>query len=185
MEKYIIGLILFTILYVTYLLQYYNIILGALYICVGELIYNHYRYSKNTYPADLAGLWVIINLIDNFANLKTVELFKIIAYVNFSDGIQQLIGKRYGTINPLPTISPNKTLEGYIGGLITSAFISYITEVNLIYYFTGVIGDLLYARIKRNLEIKDWSCILGSHGGMLDRFNSSIFSLNYFLTINK
>ena len=60
-------------------------------------------------------------------------------------------------------------------------FVSYVSNISIIYYPIGICGDLLFSFSKRQMGIKDWSNILGSHGGFLDRFNSSIISLFYNL----
>jgi phosphatidate cytidylyltransferase len=126
--------------------------------------------------------WIIFYsltvLLVNFENIRTLETGRIILYANTSDGIQQIVGKRWGRNKIVSSISPNKTLEGYIGGFLCMYIISYITNISILYYFTGISGDLLCSYSKRKLGIKDWSNILGSHGGFLDRFNSSIIGLN-------
>ena len=78
-------------------------------------------------------------------------------------------------------MSPNKTYEGYIGGYIGILIVYFIKnknfiDLNLIYIF-GILGDLFFSFIKRKLEVKDYSEILLSHGGVLDRLDA------YFIAI--
>jgi len=89
-----------------------------------------------------------------------------------------------------PTISPNKTLEGSLGGVLSSVAAStlytayFLSEINTIYAILfgiciGVvaqIGDLSASLIKRYCEIKDFSNIIPGHGGILDRLDSALFS---------
>ena len=100
------------------------------------------------------------------------------------------IGKR----KPFPTISPNKTVEGYIGGIITGTIgmmiygiiLSYATPLFIMYpalILYGILGaivtelgDLLFSYIKRKCEIKDYSRLIPGHGGVLDRFDSMILN---------
>ena len=85
-------------------------------------------------------------------------------------------------------ISPNKTWEGSIGGLLAGSVISLIfynflissidiklVIITIILSIVGQIGDLIMSKIKRENGIKDFSNILPGHGGILDRLDSSIF----------
>lgn len=109
----------------------------------------------------------------------------------FSQVVGLLIGK-----NKLNEISPNKTWEGFIGGICFSVLISslfYIILINsdinifLLVIITtflsliGQLGDLFFSLIKRHYKIKDFSNIMPGHGGILDRLDSIIFIMLAFL----
>ena len=98
-------------------------------------------------------------------------------------------GSKLGRHKLAPQISPNKTIEGAVAGLITS-FISFVVlgwiflpELSLtmalasgaIVGVFGQLGDLVESRFKRDAGVKDTSSILPGHGGLLDRFDSLIF----------
>lgn len=106
-----------------------------------------------------------------------------------SDTFAYLIGKNFGKIKLLKRISPNKTVEGFIGGMVTCLGASYV----LSQYFTvltatqwlviailvsifGVLGDLIESMFKRQAGVKDSSNFIPGHGGFLDRFDSVIFA---------
>lgn len=72
------------------------------------------------------------------------------------------VGKAFGTHKLAPTISPGKTVEGGLGGMIGSVI--------------GQLGDLAMSTIKRTVGIKDFGKILPGHGGVLDRFDSFLFA---------
>ncbi len=101
----------------------------------------------------------------------------------FAYAVGMLIGK-----HKMTKISPNKSWEGFVGGLIGGticASIAYnylinpitfkIVIVTSILSVIGQIGDLIYSKIKRENEIKDFSNIMPGHGGILDRIDSLSF----------
>lgn len=106
-----------------------------------------------------------------------------------SDISAYLVGIKYGSRHIFPTISPNKTLEGSVGGLvggaITGAFFSFSLSINPFFLlflgflsaFFGQIGDLFESLLKRNLNVKDSGKILPGHGGLLDCIDSILFSI--------
>jgi predicted CDP-diglyceride synthetase/phosphatidate cytidylyltransferase len=86
-------------------------------------------------------------------------------------------------------VSPNKTILGYIFGFCTSLIIFTLVfpilnwKTNIIWFIVGCMGDLYASSIKRQHNIKDFSNLLGAHGGFLDRFDSTlaVLHLNYWI----
>ena len=113
------------------------------------------------------------------------------------------VGSAVGRTKLCPTISPKKTVEGFIGGILfdVAFFILFNLGYSLIssakgvhfdvHWFStvilamtcavlGTVGDLAASVLKRQLEIKDFSKIMPGHGGMLDRFDSVLLVLPFF-----
>jgi CDP-diglyceride synthetase len=132
---------------------------------------------------------ILIILVINYLHhnyISTLDFSNIIRLCGIGDSMQQLVGKMFGK-HKIGWISPNKTFEGYFGGYILLLLINKILlkkyfmnnkYITGIYVFSAA-GDLFFAYLKRIVNIKDWSTMLQSHGGFLDRLNSiymAIFS---------
>jgi phosphatidate cytidylyltransferase len=118
-------------------------------------------------------------------------LISIFILIWTNDTFAYLVGKSIGRTKLLERVSPKKTIEGFIGGvlftIIASIFISkYYIEVSdknqyiwiiiaLIVGIFGTIGDLVESKFKRIAGIKDSGKIMPGHGGILDRLDSVIF----------
>ena len=114
------------------------------------------------------------------------------ACIAISDSTAYEVGRRFGTKKLAPTISPNKTVEGFVSALFIGSIL-YTIVLNTTFEFpiyldifiavgfilAGVLGDLFQSKIKRSIEIKDTSNILPGHGGVLDRIDSYLFCFPY------
>lgn len=115
-----------------------------------------------------------------------------------TDSGAQLAGMAFGKHKMSPNISPKKTVEGAIGGLIFSLILNAVAMILynrladfkmdefavtvllaacLPVSFLGMMGDLSASVLKRNFGVKDFGKIFPGHGGVMDRFDSSIFTL--------
>jgi len=107
------------------------------------------------------------------------ELFyhslNIIGVISLSDALQYFFGKFYGKRYISP-ISPLKTLEGYIYGFLGTIAISLLVfQLQIVFVIkmilSGIVGDFFVSLIKRKLNVKDTSDLLGEHGGWIDRLD--------------
>ena len=120
-------------------------------------------------------------------------IFTVIVFDTFSYIIGKSIGK-----NKLIYISPNKTVEGLIGGIILSLLLSIILanflnfniQLELVFFIiliilSAFVGDLIESYFKRKNNLKNSSELIPGHGGVFDRFDSFLFSIIiYYISIN-
>ena len=106
-----------------------------------------------------------------------------------------LIGVKFGRRKLAPAISPGKSVEGFVGGVIVAAVVAVIVAlkmdwlvvrvglIGLTVALAGVVGDLSKSTIKRAAGVKDSGAILPGHGGVLDRFDAVLFGVpvGYYL----
>ena len=136
----------------------------------------------------LISLIFFINIGFNKDNIYNFN-FMILIIITF-DIFSYLIGTKYGSTKILKTISPKKTLEGLVGGIIFSLLFSisliilFKNEINfsivlfiLIIIFSSFTGDIIESYFKRINNLKNSSNFLPGHGGFFDRFDSLIFSM--------
>lgn len=115
------------------------------------------------------------------------EIHAILVMNSISDSIQYVVGKRWGSTKVFKVTS--KTVEGYVAGLVFTPLIAFtLLEVPFNVYetvflvFLGMVGGLLNSKIKRICGLKDWSRMLGPHGGLNDRLDSWLLPTCWYLS---
>ncbi|MBC5774468.1 phosphatidate cytidylyltransferase [Pontibacter sp. KCTC 32443] len=111
-----------------------------------------------------------------------------------SDTGAYIAGKSFGKHKLFPRISPGKTWEGWVGGMLLTLSVAYGLSINLtelglaewlgigvIVSVFGVLGDLTESLLKRSLDVKDSGALLPGHGGILDRFDSLIMVIPFIV----
>ncbi len=129
------------------------------------------------------------------------QMIYLVFIIAFStDTFAYFVGSSIGKHKLIPKVSPNKSIEGSIGGVLGCLILTliYFKYINLpisivavlfiiVASISGQVGDLIASKIKRVTGIKDYAKILPGHGGILDRFDSTIlvipfvYMLQYFL----
>ena len=139
----------------------------------------------------LAFLLVLPGREDSTAGAGLVLFLVVLTQAN--DVAQFIWGKTLGKNKIVPKVSPNKTWEGFIGGVITTTLLSMILAplitpltlfgsiiAGLYIGIMGFIGDVNISALKRDLNIKDTSALIPGHGGLLDRVDSLTYTAPLF-----
>lgn len=128
-----------------------------------------------------------------------IHLLLLILFVVWStDTFAYLIGRKIGKRKLAPAISPNKTIEGSLGGTLSAMAVAsvylmfvdfqhsfvYMLFMMFILSISGQLGDLAESAIKRYYGVKDSGKILPGHGGFLDRFDSLLFAMTFAVLLN-
>ena len=133
---------------------------------------------------------IFLTLIPSYTGDFTPELvIGIFSLIWINDTFAYLVGKNFGKKKLFERISPNKTVEGFIGGVAFSALAGYgVYEITglltlstwlglaVILSIFGTLGDLIQSKFKRQAGVKDSGRLMPGHGGLLDRLDSIIFS---------
>ncbi len=164
------------------------------------MVLNVFYYSKCTFTdASLCFLgttYVTIFFAHMFL-IRSLELGSILIWILFvscwsTDSFAYFCGRAFGKHKLCPKISPKKTIEGAVGGVLACiifalGYLAIVAKINgmTVNYLNGVIlallasvfsqiGDLVASRIKREYDVKDFGNLIPGHGGILDRFDSAL-----------
>ena len=184
---FIVAFINFNNVFYLILLIYFFIFLEI------NIYFRSYKFIPLIYLFVSFCFFIIIDFNDVFFLNFNLFIFIVISFDIFSYIVGKSIGKK-----KLIIISPNKTYEGLLGGIIFSLFISlfysFIFDINidkeLIIYIIFIIlssftGDLIESYFKRKNNIKNSSEFIPGHGGIFDRFDSFLFSIIFYsISIN-
>lgn len=118
-----------------------------------------------------------------------IYIFYSLFIIWATDSGAYFIGRAIGKNKLWPEISPNKTVEGFLGGIVCAVIVAVLfvlfTDINatlveltiitILLSIFGQVGDLVESALKRHYAVKDSGTILPGHGGILDRFDSLLF----------
>jgi len=134
-------------------------------------------------------------LLDGFRPFLIIGAF-ILIWIN--DTFAYIVGKTMGRTKLLERISPKKTVEGFLGGLVFTVIGSYILSrfydfqpasiwiiTGIILVIFGTLGDLVESKFKRTAGVKDSGSIMPGHGGILDRLDSIIFAIPFLFVFHQ
>ena len=124
-------------------------------------------------------------------------MFFLVVIVQLSDVLQYVWGKTLGRRPIAPTLSPNKTWEGFVGGVLCATALgtslwwatpfspAAAAGMSLLATLMGFAGGLIMSAIKRDRGVKDYGALIGGHGGVLDRIDSLCFSAPVFFHLTR
>lgn len=133
--------------------------------------------------------------IEGFEEKKLLLMIFLILVVQSSDVLQYVWGKLFGKHKIAPKLSPSKTVEGFVGGVVSASVLGgllyWLTPFNpvqavlmsLLICLMGFLGGLVMSAMKRSMGVKDWGNMISGHGGMLDRMDSLCFAAPIFFHV--
>jgi phosphatidate cytidylyltransferase len=135
--------------------------------------------------------------VSGFAGKQVLLVAFLIIVVQGSDVLQYVFGKLFGRHKVAPLLSPSKTWEGLVGGVLSAtalgAALFWITPFSplqaagmaFVICVMGFFGGLVMSAIKRDRGVKDWGRMIAGHGGVLDRVDSIVFSAPIFFHMTR
>lgn len=162
--------------------------------------------SNNTFTFDDAGVFLLSSLyigtgfhyFYETAEIGFLMVMFVMTMIWATDIGAYMLGMRFGKNKLAPVISPNKSVEGAIGGILTAVtvalvFVQFYNPLNfsipivviiaILLSIVGQLGDLTESAYKRYFGVKDSGKLLPGHGGILDRFDSTLFVMPLFQII--
>ena len=163
----------------------------------------HWGLMSTVYSLGYLAAYLSLPVETNPAGGAVGMLLCILILTVFNDFAQFFFGKSLGRRKIIPKVSPNKTCEGLIGGVIATTIMAlflvpYLTPsgsfvlaagAGFVIAVAGFLGDVTMSAIKRDIGVKDSGTLLPGHGGILDRLDSLVFTaplfFHYTVFLNK
>ena len=172
-------------------------ILVFLVLLFSEMMLDHVKVRFESLAICVAGGFLVPYLLSSVIRVLSLSLGRYLVLIPFvlaflSDAGAYFVGRRFGKHKLSPVVSPNKTLEGSLGGIAAAilgmviyAIILHVLKFRVNYLIAilygilgsvaGSFGDLCFSVIKRQTGLKDYGTLIPGHGGVLDRFDSMVF----------
>lgn len=215
-EKKVPGIIGYVAAVIYYALIYFNrlqylmlLFISFLLLLMVIYVIAYPKYRIEQVLIVFFGLFYVAVMLSYVYRVRIIEDGAILIWLIFigawgSDTCAYAVGMVLGKHKAFPTLSPKKSIEGCIGGIVGAGLIGFLYALALGSKITGVdnprllfaligaassvisqTGDLAASAIKRNYDIKDYGKLIPGHGGILDRFDSMIFTapVVYYLAV--
>ena len=202
------GIVIAGFAYYSFHNQSYNILINksiTLFTIIISIRLLYFLFQKNDKEFDiitqyllLIGYIIFPFILTNYVPIgqngyNSDILISIFILIWTNDTFAYLVGKNFGKNKLFPSVSPKKTIEGFIGGLLFSVIggillAKYFIEAKHIYFWIiiaiivsifSTLGDLIESKLKRVAGVKDSGTIMPGHGGILDRLDSIIFVIPF------
>jgi len=187
-------------LFIIFIPVYLFLLLPMRMVMIGEM--RHFLRSAGTLHWGLMSLVFSISHVAYLLVLPSSESFAVggaglvlylVFLTQFNDVCQYVWGKMLGKHKIIPKVSPNKTWEGFLGGVATTSILGgalagLLTPMSvpmgilagLIISVFGFVGDVTISALKRDIGVKDSGSLLPGHGGILDRIDSLTYTAPLF-----
>lgn len=186
---------------VTFLTILFLVVLMMMYV------FQYPKYRSEQIMLTFFGLFYVAVMLSYVYQTRMLEQGAFLVWLIFlcswgCDTCAYCVGVLFGKHKMAPVLSPKKSIEGAVGGVVGAALLGAIYALainqfaagaNVAFYalvcavgaLISMVGDLAASAIKRNHEIKDYGTLIPGHGGILDRFDSVIFTapVIYYLSV--
>ena len=196
---FIIIFIFGYIIFYEYFLYFYVSLLALFWFIFSIFLFGNklenlrsIHFDNNTLRLNvIAGFFSSLLILAQTDEINHLLIFIIIVNTSLADICAYLTGSRFGKTPLLKNISPNKTFEGFVGGIAASLAFGLLmyyvyqlpTSMVLIIIFSSFyafVGDYFMSYLKRKSNLKDTGSILPGHGGILDRIDSHLSASTIF-----
>ena len=203
---FFVTLVLFSIFYTKGFIDFFLLIVSSFWFIYGFYLISNKRSSFFSFDNNYLGFLLVLGFVYGLIYLivfsesnninKFFVLFVILFNTVLADVGAYLVGSSIGKTPLFPEISPNKTIEGLLGGIgFVTIFVSVIYFYNLISFDLVVaslislpfafIGDYFESQLKRDKSLKDSGSLIPGHGGIWDRLDSHIAVVPIFIVLTK
>lgn len=185
------------------------VILAFMILLMFVYVFAYPKYRANQVMAAFFGLFYVGIMLSYVYQIRTLERGLYLTFLIFlcswgCDTCAYCVGMLIGKHKMSPVLSPKKSIEGAVGGVVGAALLTALycfifrkpmdigtVEITVLAVISGIgalismVGDLTASAIKRNYDIKDYGKLIPGHGGILDRFDSMIITapIIYYLAI--
>lgn len=175
-------------------------VMALLIVCMCVFVFGYPKFHANQIIATFFGVFYVAVMLSCIYETRSLEGGRYLVWLIFlcswgCDTCAYCVGMLFGKHKMAPVLSPKKSIEGAVGGVVGAALLGAIYAVAtgsynpnpahtpLIYAIicgvgalVSMVGDLAASAIKRQENIKDYGTLIPGHGGILDRFDSVIFT---------
>lgn len=197
---YIFCILFYVVVYLDKTELIFPLLIGFLLVLMGVYVFSFPKFHSDHVTLVYFGLIYVGIMLSFIYRVRILENGFLLVWMIFigawgADTCAYLIGRKIGKHKMAPILSPKKSVEGLFGGILGAALIGFLFATLLKGQLTSIsnpqlsfaiiggcsavistIGDLAASAIKRNHEVKDYGTLIPGHGGVLDRFDSIIFT---------